>query len=164
MLYFIGTEGRTTAYSNPHTSRRVVATKSSTGSGDVSLFVGRDKATSSTDNTPQSWMMLDLGSTRTLQLNHYCLRNDGSSRGEFALRHWDLEGSNDSYHWALVRAHNNDESMAATAFSEAHWEVDSEAYRYFRIRQIGANAAGYNNLMCSGIELYGRMHLTAGNF
>ena len=112
-------------------------------------------------------MMLDLGSTRTLQLNHYCLRHD--AHGSHALRHWDLEGSNDNASWIVLRSHKNDTSLAATAYSEAHWDVNSQtsrtSFRYFRIKQTGKEASGtYDNLCCCGIELYGQMHLTAGNF
>ena len=104
-------------------------------------------------------------------MDHYCLRHGytNSNSGEkYVLRNWNLEGSNDDVNWSILRQHNNDTSMAETAHSEGHWDVNSAAsnspYRFFRIRSTGTNAGGDVRIMCSGIELYGKLRLTAGNF
>ena len=167
LLHYIGTEGRSSAYSNPHTRGHVKASRSSNESGNVYDFVGRDKVTSYTSSQANSWMKVDLGSTRTLVVDRYCLRY-GRNNVQYMLRSWNLEGSNDDVNWSILRQHNNDTSMAETAYSEGHWDVNSAAsnspYRFFRIVQTGKDARGYDNLMCSGMELYGKLRLTAGNF
>ena len=167
LLHYIGTEGRSSAYSNPHTRDHVVASRSSSSNGNAYDFVGRDKNVSYTNIEANSWMKVDLGSTRTLVVDHYCLRHGGSG-GNSVLRNWNLEGSNDDVNWSILRQHNNDTSMAQTAYSEGHWDVNSAAsnspYRFFRIRMTGKNSSGNDYLMCSGIELYGQLRLTAGNF
>ena len=167
MLHFIGTEGRSSAYSNPHTRGHVLAYRSSNQAGNDYDFVGREKVVSYTNDVANGWMKVDLGSTRTLVVDHYCLRH-GYSDEHCVLRSWNLEGSNDDVNWSILRQHNNDTSMATTAYSEGHWDVNSAAsnspYRFFRIHSTGKDSYGYDYLRCSGIELYGKLRLTAGNF
>ena len=67
----------------------------------------------------------------------------------------------------VLTQHSNDSSVALKQFSGAHWEVSSEvsrtAFRYFRIRWKSQCDDGSYQLRCRGIELYGKMHLSAGN-
>ena len=101
-------------------------------------------------------MSVDLGQGRKLKPEYYCLRH-GYFDGDDVLRNWRLEGSNDGSAWSPLRVHNNDESLAAVAFSTASWSVEgvAESYQHFRILQTGKNSGGTDYLMCGGIELYG---------
>ena len=174
LLEHIGRLGGTAPYSNPHILSLVVATRSSNASGRAVDFVGREKKVSYTDNSPQSWMAVDIGATRRLQINHYCLRHGRSSYDNCCvLRHWELQGSNDGLNWTVLRQHSNDTSMGTTAYCEGHWAVNSPAsntpYRHFRILQTGKNSGySYGNpndyLMCCGIELYGKLTISSGDF
>ena len=171
LLEHIGTLGGKAPYSNPHTLTLVVATRSSNHNCSAADFVGREKEGSWTNNIPQSWMAVDIGATRTLQVNHYCLRH-GSGDDNHVLRHWELQGSNDGLNWTVLRQHSNDTSMGTTAYCEGHWEVNSPAsntpYRHFRILQTGKNSGWQGNpddcLLCCGIELYGKLTISSGDF
>ena len=158
MLYYLGTKSHSTTYANPHMSGDVKASRSSDGDGKAEDFVGRENVDCYTMSVANSWMMVDLGFGRALQVDHYCLRH-GFDGGSYVLRNWNLEGSNDNIDWTVLREHNDDTSLAQEAYSESHWDVNSAAsnspYRFFRILQTGPNSSGDNNLMCCGIELYG---------
>ena len=160
MLYYLGTKSHSTAYANPHKSGDVKASRSSDRGGQAEDFVGREKVYCSTDNVANSWMMVDLGFGRALQVDHYCLRH-GSEEGEFVLRNWNLEGSNNNIDWTVLREHNDDTSLAEEEYSESDWDVNSAAsnspYRFFRILQTGKTSSDEDilALVCCGIELYG---------
>lgn len=176
ILYYLGTDGRKRPYVNPH-NRHVLAARSSgwpQWTPSPEDFVGRGVKDSSTDHVANSWMSVDLGSTKSLQVNHYCLRHgDGTGwpiderRGYWVLRHWHLQGSNDGLNWTTLREHINDSTMEDSAYSEGNWEVNSSAsrtpFRYFRIIQTGENSNGYDTLVCCGIELYGTLKMPAGS-
>lgn len=108
-------------------------------------------------------MAVDLGRTRRLQPSHYALKNDFS--GSFnTLRNWELQGCEDSGAavkgpWVTLSCHNDDESLIKAPYAVAAWPLTAiscqTAYRTFRLRQIGPNAYGGNELHCGGIELYG---------
>ena len=109
-----------------------------------------------TDNTPDSWLAVDLGKGRSLVVDHYCLRSDNIS---LKLRNWELQGSPDGQTWQTLRAHQNDTSLSLQPMSTAAWPVDAraQAFRHFRIQQMNVNSSGKrHNLTCAGIELYGR--------
>jgi hypothetical protein len=125
-----------------------------------------------TNDTPGSWMSVDLGAGRRLAPDHYCLRSDGTHSGsDYKPRRWRLEGSDDGGHWATLRTHDNDAALAQAPFSEAAWPVQAQeavkgqgggsgrptSYRHFRILQTGANSSNSHHLMCAGIELYGTL-------
>jgi hypothetical protein len=134
-------------------------------SGNPSHLVEHNGCT--VNYTKDEWnssVSVDLGKGRYLVPNYYCLRH-GCNHGYWRLESWDFEGSNDGSSYTVLRAHRNDNSLAAQAFSVAAWKVEGvkQAYRYFRIRMTGKNS-GYNNdgnsyhqLCCAGIELYGML-------
>ena len=160
VLYHIGTEWGTTDYQNPHSRGHVVANRSSNAAGTAEDFVGREKKASYSQNAKGSWMSVDLGPTRRLQVRHYCLRH-GHTYKHTVLRNWRFEGSNDGFSWSLLRQHDNDASMGSVPFGEGHWEVsNSLTYRYFRIFQHGINSNGDYVLHCCGMELYGKLTVT----
>ena len=65
MLYYIGTEGLTTEYTNPTEGKRVIVKRSSEGSGVASNFVGRTGIYTSTDyREPSPWFQVDFGQFR----------------------------------------------------------------------------------------------------
>ena len=158
MLYYLGTKSHSTAYANPHDSGVIEASRSSDNEGQAEDFVGRKKANSCTKNVANSWMMVDLGFGRALQVDHYCLRH-GYKNKNHKLRNWNLEGSNNNIDWTVLREHNDDTSLAEEAYSESHWDVNSAAsnspYRFFRILKTGKTNSKSQYLCCCGIELYG---------
>ena len=124
-------------------------------------FVGRSNdGRNYTNNTPNSWMSVDLGEGRTVVPTHYCLRNDSSA--DHQLRNWSLQGktAEPGANWVEIRRHDDDETLAKQAYSVGAWPIEGEerAFRHFRIRQHGYNAAGDDDaLMCCGFEVYGEL-------
>ena len=173
LFSYIGTGGNTEVYGNPHLKGYVVANRSSnyrytTYNGDAADFVGREMKWSRTDSVALSWMSVDLGVSRSLQVNHYCLRHGNSYDNGYVLRNWQLQACNDGENWVVLREHSNDTSMGTSAYCEGHWEVNSPAsntsYRHFRILQTGKNSNGNDHLVCCGMELYGKLTITSGAF
>ena len=56
---------------------------------------------------------------------------------------------------AAARSCNTNMGVAAWALEAA--TVGGRAFRHFRIRQTGKNSSDHDHLMCTGIELYGRL-------
>eukprot|EP01043_Picozoa_sp_COSAG02_P062580 COSAG02_NODE_8671_length_2485_cov_3.643963_3_plen_181_part_00 len=179
MLHCIGTDYGRRAWVNPHTDGQVVVTMSSWGFRDKPgapycgphVFVGNDIiGICRTQNTPNSWISVDLGAKRTVVPTHYCLRHSGGYGGGSwpVLRNWTLEGkATDEGDWHEIRRHDNDETMPVLTYANGAWPIDvgGRAFRHLRIRTHGETAnfePGYNGmLICCGFEVYGRL-LDAG--
>jgi len=169
VLYHIGTQGRTQPYMNPHESGEVLATLSSSYTADVSYscperFVANvepPRHNFTGGAAANQWMSVDLGASRSLLLQHYCLRHGHDN--SFLLRNWMLQGSWDGLQWHTLRLHEADQTLPASRFSVASWPVDAggRRFRMFRVLQHGPNSNAkpehQNHLMCAGIELYGEL-------
>jgi hypothetical protein len=61
----------------------------------------------------------------------------------------------------VLRTHAGDSScdkqMGVAAWALDGAAVGGRAFRHFRVRQTGKNSSSSNQLMCTGIELYGRL-------
>ncbi len=117
VLYWLGTNGGVTSYSNPATIGKLRVVRSSDDEGDVKLaagihrqlltfHVGRDCKDCSTKNFPKSSFMFNFGS-RSIQPTYYSIRHGWWSSSN-ALRSWELQGSNDATNWDVLREHTND--------------------------------------------------------
>ena len=166
VLYYLATDGGRAAYTNPHDSGKIVVTASSVEQGTLQGFVQHPQGGQRhnyTNDGANSWVGVQLPAG--LAVTKYTLRTD--KHGHFALRNWNLEGSNDGETWVVLRQHSNDTALAATPMSVASWDVaphhagDGGAaapLRYFtrfRVHMTGPNAYGSNYLMMAGLELYG---------
>jgi E3 ubiquitin-protein ligase HECTD1 len=169
LLYWLGTNGKTTAYVNPHTSGKVVVTASSVAAlprpiasiaenGTLEGFIGHAQPGGGhgTQREPMSFVAVQL--PLPVVVTRYTLRH-GWGSGDFRLQNWNFEGSNDGVEWVVLHQHVNDQSLAARAYSTASWDVnpDSLAFSHFRILQNGKNSSGFDELDMGGLELYGRV-------
>jgi hypothetical protein len=175
VLYHIATEGGTSSWTNPHEAGRVVVKWSSKRDSDSNIqnFVSGPNRTANNGfrgsesctqpGIPNQWMMVDLGPTRLLAVNHYALRNGHHSSS--AMRNWELEGAaNDAGPWNSLSRHADDSTLTESAWSVGHWPVSGAAYwRCFRIRAFGKNSNGNDRLDCGGIELYGSLRNEAAS-
>jgi len=159
VLYYLGTNGGTGEWRNPHEGGRVVANMSTCVSGTAKSLVERDcRKNTHTDNSVGQWVSVDLGEGCTLVPDYYCLRH-GYQNTHNQLRSWQLQGSPDGSNWTVLREHSND-SWVQAGFSTGAWPLPAEAvqgrsFRHFRILQTGQNSSNHQHLMCSGIEMYG---------
>jgi hypothetical protein len=160
VLFLLGTNGRTTAYVNPHTTGKVVVTSSPITNGTLEGFSGHARPPGDgynfTTNVAGSFVALQL--PLALAVTRYTFRKDAQG-GCYALRNWNFEGSNDGVEWVVLRQHVNDQSLAAQQYATASWDVnpDGLAFSHFRIHQTGVNSSGNHYLMMGGLELYGRV-------
>jgi hypothetical protein len=168
-LYFLGSNGNTTEYTNPHTLGAVVSAMSSVDNeyGAVDRFVRHASANDwgdtnwvkSCGDDASNWMSVDLGENRSLDINHYCMRH-GNHNGDRRPQNWRLEGSKDGSAWVMLREHNNDETMPYGGYAVGDWEVDNvgESFRHFRVFQTGRSSGGSSLLAVAGFELYGILY------
>jgi hypothetical protein len=161
LFRWVGSNGGTTEYVNPHTTRKVIVTASSLCNGTLERFIqhtppGRGEH-NYTNNAPGSWVAVQLATA--VALKGYDLRH-GLYDGRHVLRNWNLEGSNDGVEWVVLHRHVNDTSLAETGHSTASWEVnnpDGLAFSRFRIIMTGPDSSGHHYLFMMGLELYGRV-------
>lgn len=167
LFSFIGTGGNMHSYNNPCLLGQVKVLWSSVGGGAIAHFVARDKGTDFcyTKDESNSWMMVDIGESRSFVPTAYSLRHDmQGSRG--VLRNWLLQGcvdlksqESDNSCWVTISSHRNDTSLAPTPGSSATFDImpcaEIVGFRYFRILQNGKNSTGKHRLLCSGFELFG---------
>jgi len=169
VLYFIGTNEGTTFWSNPSLTGRVTVTSYPSNElcagAHVANFIDRVGSTcwipaTNFKTIQNSWFCVDLGPKYLVVPSYYTLR-DSTSGGEYQLRNWRLECSNDNNSWTTLRNHVNDTSMQNQGDSSS-WPIPNctNAFRYFRIIVTGQCAfPGSYFLFCSGFELYGTLYI-----
>jgi E3 ubiquitin-protein ligase HECTD1 len=103
LLFWIGTQGKTKCYANPHTAGSVVVTPSSVDVGGAAGFIGHRANRGAGANFTRN----DQGSTVSVQVpagfivTRYTLRH-GSNSGSNFLRHWNLEASIDGVNYTVL--------------------------------------------------------------
>ncbi|KAK0408812.1 hypothetical protein QR680_004174 [Steinernema hermaphroditum] len=161
ILYWIGTNGRTTEWVNP-ASVGVVNVMCSDGPrqpyGRPQDIVSRDvnAINCHTSDDKNAFFTIDLGVL--IYPNYYTLRH-ARGYGQSALRNWILQGSGDGVKWHQIMKHNDDAALGEPG-STASWpiSVDRELgpFRFIRIKQNGKNASGQTSyISLSGFEIYG---------
>jgi hypothetical protein len=167
LFRWLGSNGGTTEYVNPHTTRKVIVTASSLY-GTLEKFIQHTPPGGAernyTNNEPGLWVAVQLAVA--VVLKGYDLRH-GLYDGSWVLRNWNLEGSNDGVEWVVLHQHVNDTSLAETAHSTASWEVNNPnglAFSRFRIIMTGPNSGGDHDIFMMGLELYGRVEGGGGGF
>lgn len=163
-LYWLGTKGRTHAWRNPVGLNLVLAISSGVGFGKLEDIVGRQVVNLRSTNVAGSYFGVDLRD-RLLVLKGYCLRNRNAT--SHVMMSWAFQGSLDGDRWEMLDTRNGESSLrraGATAYFEVRPPPEAEtapgmdvtsAFRYFRVLQVGPNSSGSENLVLSGIELYG---------
>ena len=162
VMFYLGTCGRTQPYTNPAEAGfvKVVSSGLMDDSAPLSAAVGRELVRCVTTPVRNSWFVFELVDL-SLCLTAYTLRHYNSWDTE-CLRHWTLEGGNDSLQgpWELIIAHVNDTSLSKKGQTHT-WTVpvSSRRYRFFRLFQNGRNSNNNFYLPCSGMELYGTLFI-----
>jgi hypothetical protein len=172
MLYYIGTQGGTAPYTNPHTAGYITVTVKSLYRGKVDDIVNKDCNYNNkndfyySNNSPDSWIMIDLGSHCKANIKSFDIRH--YNYASFALKNCELSVSNssnaDSNDWVTIFSKSDNTPIYSylTPYATAHINCNevSGSYRYIRLKQTGPNSSGGNQLILSGIELYGDLTIT----
>ena len=173
-LYYLGTQGLTKKYENPHKLKLIKAFGSSLLSGNFYDFVGRKFTNLSTENEENSFFGIDLGPERYLKPTSYSIRNRDSDTN--VLLCWNFQGSNDKINFEILDKRifmsEKDEKLndktrkcrhmlkkprttSTWGISKSIREKYPNGFRYFLLKQIGKNSSKNYNLAISGFELYG---------
>ena len=173
-LYYLGTQGLTKKYENPHKLKLIKAFGSSLLSGEFSDFVGRKYTNLSTENEENSFFGIDLGPNRNLIPTSYSIKNRDSETN--VLLCWNFQGSNDKINFVILDKRffmsETDEKLndktrqcrhmlkkpkttSTWGISKSIREKYPNGFRYFLLKQLGKNSSKNYNLTISGFELYG---------
>lgn len=162
IIYFIGSNGKTTEWVNPAQYGLVTITSSEGRQlpyGKLEDILSRDSVSVNchTKDNKKAWFSIDLG--LNVIPSAYTLRH-ARGYGRSALRNWLLQMSKDGVNWTTLVTHNEDKNLSEPG-STATWPIecaDDEGYRHVRIQQNGRNASGQTHyLSLSGFEIYGRV-------
>lgn len=164
LIYFIGSNGKSTEWVNPAQYGLVTVTSSEGKQlpyGKLEDILSRDAVSVNchTRDNKKSWFAIDLGVF--MQPTAYTLRH-ARGYGRSALRNWMLQVSKDAVNWVTLITHADDKNLTEPG-STSTWTLDcrgddSTGFRHVRIQQNGRNASGQTHyLSLSGFEIYGRV-------
>ena len=110
------------------------------------------------NSIPNEWWMFDFGSTRAVNPVMYTLKH-GYTSG-YALKHWNLEGSNDKTTWVCLKSHKNDQSLAQSSTKIKTYMIPSQSssFRYLRIYMTDKNTNNSWTFCLGGVEFYGELY------
>lgn len=166
IIYYIGTNGKTSDWVNPGQYGLVTIT-SSEGRllpyGKLEDILSRESISVNchTKDNKKAWFAIDLG--MNIVPTAYTLRH-ARGYGRSALRNWLFQMSKDGINWITMVTHNEDKSLVEPG-STYTWPIDcpqnedaQSGYRHVRIQQNGRNASGQTHyLSLSGFEIYGKV-------
>ncbi len=111
MLYWIGSGGGKSTYSNPVDSGQITITSAppKLDSDPIKYFVGRELKRVVLSDSPGGWFCIDLRTVRFLP-THYTYRHY-NSKDSHAVRNWTLAGSSDGSVWTTLREHSDDATI-----------------------------------------------------
>lgn len=172
LIYYLGTNGLTTAFTNPAgTGFLILASGSSTNT--PAALTSRDTTLWASLGTPLQWMALDLGAGKSIDLHDYTLKARSDSNSAM-LRNWELQGTNsisvwsvagvESSSWTVIDTQGNQLSMSvANDFFYTGYPSNKPSYRYLRLIQTGYNSEPFPSndrdyLVLGEIEFYGQYH------
>ncbi|XP_055709356.1 E3 ubiquitin-protein ligase Ufd4 isoform X3 [Phlebotomus papatasi] len=164
LIYFIGTNGKTTEWVNPAQYGLVTVTSSEGKQlpyGKLEDILSRDSISINchTKDNKKAWFAIDLG--LFLIPTAYTLRH-ARGYGRSALRNWMFQMSKDGVTWQTLYTHTDDKSLVEPG-STCTWAIECSpeetiGFRHVRIQQNGRNASGQTHyLSLSGFEIYGRV-------
>lgn len=162
IIYYIGSNGKTTDWVNPGQYGLVTVTSSEGRQlpyGKLEDILSRESISVNchTKDNKKAWFAIDLGIN--IIPNSYTLRH-ARGYGRSALRNWLFQMSKDGVNWVTLVTHNDDKSLSEPG-STCTWPIDctdDEGFRHIRIQQNGRNASGQTHyLSLSGFEIYGKV-------
>lgn len=157
VLYFLGRGYGTAAWTNPETANFVdIISKPVGGAGNVNTLCDRaasEYSSGGSDGAGNEWFKIDFGAVNTMLASKfsYRYRNDSSN---FSPTAWKWEGSNDDSAWDEL-ADVTGQTPSASTWVSTDAAVQTTAYRYIRVRQIGNNNNGTSHFSIGELEVYG---------
>jgi hypothetical protein len=106
---------------------------------------------------PDQWFCFDF-QTRVVQPTHYSIRSCiTGSVGNWNPRSWVVEISDDRQSWTEIDRQQKNSDLDGARLVRVFEVSKKHQGRYIRLRQIGANHTGTNNLFLSTFEVFGNL-------
>jgi len=155
ILYWLGTRGGSTGWTNPAESGLVSVTSSEVldNSKPISAICGRDLVRCVTKEKVNAFWMIDFKNMK-VNVTGYTLKHYASWNIE-ALRSWKVEGKNPGGSWKLIAQYDNDTSLKGKGGTATFKVNSTEFFQQISLMMTGKNDNGHWMLACSGVELYG---------
>lgn len=164
IIYFIGSNGKSTDWVNPGQYGLVTITSSEGRQlpyGKLEDILSRESISVNchTKDNKKAWFAIDLG--MFVIPTAYTLRH-ARGYGRSALRNWLFQMSKDGINWTTLITHVEDKGLVEPG-STYTWTIEcpseeSQGFRHVRIQQNGRNASGQTHyLSLSGFEIYGKV-------
>jgi len=159
-IYWLGTEGKTKKFENPHLAQRLKVTSSGMAVGDEASVVSRKRCEVAVKAGPDVFLCLDLGRSRCMAPTHYTLCHGSASAG-LDLLSFTLEGySKAAGRWVDLASPVREARALKSPHGVGTWAVDGkgERFRYLRVKSTGPNQKGDNSLPICAFEFYGSLY------
>jgi hypothetical protein len=92
-----------------------------------------------------------------LRMTAYTFRTLNYDAGNYHIKSWVVEGSNDSSYWVLLDKHTNCQVMNSRSKIATFAVKRAEPFKYIRIRMTGENFWRTRQLCLSSFELFGNL-------
>ncbi|MBC6436214.1 discoidin domain-containing protein [Nostoc sp. HG1] len=157
VIYAIGTNKNTTAFSNPSLDNRIGVTSSSIlNNNPFTKAFGRIPTVAHSLNGGIQWLKIDFGSNNKIKINKYIIQGRDDFNGHHP-RNWELQGSNDDASWAVIDSQVNNSSINQGTWFQSAVITSAILYRYLRVIQTGLNSSGDTYLALGQMEFYGEL-------
>ena len=108
---------------------------------------------------PGAWFCIDFKDRRFMPMR-YSIRTFVFGAGSAHLKSWVIEISKTGEEWIEIDRRVNTEDLNG-GFNEKTYEVDKVEdgeFRFIRLKMIGPNHSGTNDLICSAFEVFGALY------
>ena len=161
LLYYLGTSGLTTSYSNVHTSGKCVVTWSSLSTGITAETVDRTTNPAQSTDAINSFVRFDFGTAVTIKPSRLIFQH-GYFTGQRRLQTYNIQGSTEASSspttWTtLLSVSNTPSADAAYSYNLSSNIVTSTFFRHIRIVITGVETLGAYFLSLSDIEFFGEV-------
>lgn len=174
IIYGLGTDYNKESFTNPHLAGNINVIMSTEEFGNPANVVSRNIVGENcyTNNNPNSWYVVDFGSSKEVLIDHLALRH-GYNTIDYRIKNFKIQGSNNAVSnsiadlnaatWVDLATFVNDTRMPATGHAWASYVVtpSTSGYRRIRILQNGVNSHGSHYLMIEELEFYGQINHAA---
>jgi len=156
LIYFIGTNGLKSPYSNPVKSGQVLVKVSSTGGSAVDCIADRNPISAPVENSYGS----DKNPWITIQFQKYIIRPTEwviAQDQDHFIQNWRLEGKEKGKtEYVLIEEYKNEKRITDTVPHQVCFKVkSSKMFQEFRIYLTGPGHKGQANFDITYVEFYG---------
>jgi hypothetical protein len=166
LVYYLGTNGLASTFTNPAITGILPVLTSSTEGFTPNNLTDRIQNEWYSGNSPGSWAAWDIGNY-TISIQKYTIRSRSTSNTNHP-RTWVLEGTNtistttiagfNAATWTTIDSRLTDTTLSTVnQYYTMTANASSNSFRYLRMRNTGVESSGTNYLVLGEIEFYGTL-------